>query len=77
MAKYFVTATATVEIEVEVEAETIEEALELAEDNVRLTEYSGGQVGIEVYDDEHIDIIDLVDNDWIEWNGAYCREIED
>lgn len=68
MAIYNVNGTATIDVNLKIEADSLEEAMELAEDNFRLGEYCDGTIGLDCeYDGE------LVDNGWVEWNEEFSE----
>lgn len=73
MAKFRISATGYIDIDVVVEAETAKEALEIAEDNIRLETYSNDTVGVDYWDDD-IEEVEVSDSDYIDWNKAYIEE---
>ena len=73
MRKWRLNGQVTLDVYVDVVAETLEEAIEIAEDDVSITEYCGAQVGVDYYADEE-DEADLVDGGMgIEWNETYSE----
>lgn len=71
MAKFRVNGTTVVDIYVEVEADTLEEAIEKAEDSCSLEEYANGTMGVESYEYD----VDVCATGWIEWNEEYSEEV--
>lgn len=69
MAKFRVNGTTIVDIYVEVEADTLEEAIEKAEDSCTLEEYTNGTMGVESYEYD----VDVCANGWIEWHEDYSE----
>lgn len=69
MAIYNVNGTATIDVNIKIEAESLEEAMEIAEDYFQLNEYCDGTIGGECDGNE----IELVDNDWIEWHKEFSE----
>ena len=62
------------DVTVTVEAETLEEAIEIAEDDVRLEEYCGAQVGLDYGYAEEVTDADLCDGGInIDWHEEWCE----
>lgn len=71
MATFRINGTTIVDVYVEIEAETLEEAIEIADNICTLEEYNGGYVGVDSggYDSE------MCANGWIEWHEEYSEEV--
>ncbi len=70
MAQFRVHGTTVIDIYVTVEAETMEEAIEIAEDNVRMVEYCNETIGAETYGAETYGGAEVCENGYIDWNDA-------
>ena len=70
MKKYKVCGATTINIYVEIEANSLEEAIEIADNEVRLTEFADGSIGLDSdYEGE------ITENDWFEWYDEFSEEI--
>lgn len=73
MNRYRVRGTATVDIDLFIEADSLEEAMEIADENIDgLTEFADGTVGLDC-EFEH----DIIDNGWVEWCEEYSECVEE
>lgn len=70
MAMYRVCGATTINVYLDIEADSLEEAIELAEDNANLVEYCDGSLGIYCDYDGNIS-----ENGWFEWYEEYSEEI--
>ena len=72
--KYKLNGTVTADVYVEVIADSMEEAIEYAEDNFRIEEYANGMIGVE--DDNYEYEGEVVCCDTITWYEEYseCEE---
>lgn len=71
MATFRINGTTIVDVYVEIEADTLEEAIDKAEDTCRLEEYVNGCVGVENYEYD----VDMCASGWIEWHEEYSEEV--
>lgn len=72
MKKYKVCGTTTVNIYVEIEANSLEEAIEIADNEVGFIEFADGSIGLDCdYDGE------ITNRDWyqFEWYSEFSEEI--
>ena len=78
MKEWEIRGIVTLDVIVTVEAETLEEAMKIADGDVSIEEYCGGQVGVDYgYADEVTDA-DLCDGGMgIEWHEEWCRSIRE
>ena len=74
MKKWRVCGITTINLYVDVEAETLEEAIDIADSDVSLSEYIDGSIGAEYSEAENVDI---TENGWFEWQAEYSELIED
>lgn len=68
MRKYRLNGTVTLDVYIDVVAESLEQAIEIAEDDVSITEYCGAQVGVDYWIDGGMGI---------EWNETYSELVEE
>lgn len=70
MAVWRVSGETVINVYVEVEAETLEEAIDMCWNEVKLTEYCDGTLGVESpYDAE------ISDNGYIDWSEEWSEEV--
>lgn len=72
MRKWRLYGYVAVDVSVSVTAETVDEAIDLAESRVVVTEYCNGTVGVDYWNDE-IEDSDISCSDNISWNENYCE----
>ena len=67
MAVWSVHGSVVMDIYAEVEADTIEEAIEICENDVRVTEYCDGTIGVDYNDDCIEDVETDASGNWVSW----------
>lgn len=74
MATFRINGTTIVDVYVEVEAETLEEAIEIADEHYHIEEYCNNTIGVE---DNSYELPEgeIVSNGWIEWHEEYSEEV--
>lgn len=76
MKQYELVGTVTCDVRIKVTAQSLEEAIELAEDGVSITEYCGGQVGVDYWGDE-FDAADMTEGGMgIEWSEEWSELVD-
>ena len=76
MKKWRLCGCVNVDVYVSVEAETLEEAIEIAEDECRMEEYCNNTVGVDYWSADAVSDGDVCCSYEIEWEEQYC-ELED
>lgn len=78
MAKFAVYGTMMIDVEVIVEADSLDEAMDYADENVYSEEYCNDTVGLEVNSDadERISVESLMANGYIDWGSEWCEEVK-
>ncbi len=75
MAVWRVSGTTTINVYVEVEAETLEEAIDICDSNINLTEYCDGNIGVDSYYADEISDVEVSENGYIDWSEEWSKEV--
>lgn len=75
MAIWRVSGTTVINVYVEVEAETLEEAIDICDSNIGLTEYCDGNIGVDSYYADEISDVEVSENGYIDWSEEWSERV--